>query len=275
MQFYVSHILSIKGMKRCQADVFKYVPPGFNCHAESSYILCLFFPSFYLCFCLQSVVFIPSNNKSALPYKLKSPQVRTLQGGPAIRQQPSIQWTVASLGLKTAASSVPLAHWLMDKALDFTLLKGEESARGAMKSIDPSLNGFVRGFRLANHGWKSPLNKTQLLSKELGQIHQREEGKDNDSSWPDVRCWLHLHAMWDHVNKSNNRQTTVHFPFLLPSLLGGLCLAEAVTWGETLDKKMYTQIWDRKAHLICPQGGSFSYLNSLTVTVSILFHCSS
>lgn len=112
-----------------------------------------------------------------------------------------IQWTVASVGLKTAASSVPLAHWRMDKALDFTLLKEGESARGAMKSIDPSLNGFVRGFRLANHGWKSPLNKAQLLGKELGQIHQREEGKDNDSSWPDMRGWLHLHAVQGLVSK--------------------------------------------------------------------------
>lgn len=150
-------------------------------------------PSFYLRFCLQSVSKVPSiyphicNNKSALPQELKSPQVRAAQGGPPIREQPSIQWTVASLGLKTAASTVPLAHWRMDKALDFTLLKEGESARGAMKSIDPSLNGFVRGFRQANHGWKSPLNKAQLLGKKLGQIHQREEGKDNDSSWPDVR----------------------------------------------------------------------------------------
>ncbi|TNN83243.1 hypothetical protein EYF80_006576 [Liparis tanakae] len=55
----------------------------------------------------------PCNDKSALPQELKSPQ--------------------------------------MDKALDFTLLKEAESAWGAMKSIDPSLNGFVRGFRLANH----------------------------------------------------------------------------------------------------------------------------
>lgn len=188
--------------------------------------------SLYLCFCLPVVSKVPSlyphlcNNKSALPQELKSPQVRAVQGGPPIREQPSIQWTVASLGLKTAASTVPLAHWRMDKALDFTLLKEGESARGAMKSIDPSLNGFVRGFRLANHGWKSPLNKAQLLSKELGQIHQREEGKDNDSSWPDVSRWLHSHLMWDHVN-NNSRQTDKRSLFSLSSTIAlwGLSLA--------------------------------------------------
>lgn len=121
-------------------------------------------------------IYAPYNNKSALLQELKSPQVRAVQGGPAIREQSSIQWTVASLGLKTAASTVPLAHWRMDKALDFTLLKEGESARGAMKSIDPSLNGFVRGFRLANHGWKSPLNKAQLLAEKLGRFI-REKAK--------------------------------------------------------------------------------------------------
>lgn len=131
-------------------------------------------PSFYPHFCLQSVSKVSSiyphicNNKSALPQELRSPQVRAAQGGPPIREQPSIQWTVASLGLKTAASTVPLAHWRMDKALDFTLLKEGESARGAMKSIDPSLNGFVRGFRQANHGWKSPLNKAPAPLQEAG-----------------------------------------------------------------------------------------------------------
>lgn len=48
------------------------------------------------------------NYKSALPQELKGPQVRAVQGGPAITEQPSIQWT--SPGLKTAASTVPLAH---------------------------------------------------------------------------------------------------------------------------------------------------------------------
>lgn len=193
---------------------------------------------FYLHFCLEAVSKVPSlyphlcNNKSALPQELKSPQVRTVQGGPAIREQPSIQWTVASLGLKTAASTVPLAHWRMDKALDFTLLKEGESARGAMKSIDPSLNGFVRGFRLANHSWKSPLNKAQLFSKELGQIHQREEGKDNDSSWPDVRRWLHSHVMWDHVNNNNSRANSLLS--LSPAVpLWGLRLAEVSKYRQT------------------------------------------
>jgi len=188
-----------------------------NVYTLASEVTCIFFslslPPFYLSFCLQAESKVPRlyphlcNNKSALPQELKSPQVRAVQGGPPIREQPSIQWTVASLGLKTAASTLPLAHWQMDKALDFTLLKERESARGAMKSIDPSLNGSVRGFRLANHGWESPLNKAQLLSKELGQIHQREEGKDNDSSWPDVRLRLHSHVTWDHVcNNNNNKQ---------------------------------------------------------------------
>lgn len=177
-------------------------------------------------FCLQAVSKVPSlnlhlcKNKSAMPKELKSPQVRALQGGPSIQEQPSIQWTVASLGLKTAASTFPLAHWRMDKALDFTLLKEGESARGAMKSMDPSLNGFVRGFRLANRSWKSPLNKAQLLSKELGQTHRREGGKDNDSSWPDMRHWLHLRVMWDHVNNNNSQTNKSFASFLLPSFFG-------------------------------------------------------
>lgn len=45
----------------------------------------------------------------------------------------------------------------MDKALDFTLLKEGESAWGAMKSIDPSLNGFVRGFRPSKPRLKEPI----------------------------------------------------------------------------------------------------------------------
>lgn len=177
-------------------------------------------PSYYLRVCLQTESKGPSlypylcNNKSALPQELKSPQVRAVQGGCPIREQPSIQWTVASLGLKSAASTVPLAHWRMDKALDFTLLKEAESARGAMKSIDPSLNGFVRGFRLANHGWKSPLNKAQLLNKELRQIHQREEGKDNDSSWPDGGRLLHSHVMRDPVNNNNGRLFSLSSAFI-------------------------------------------------------------
>lgn len=200
--------------------------------------------TFYLSFCLQAVSKVPSiyphlcYNKSALPQELKSPQVRAAQGGPHIREQPSIQWTVASLGLKTAASTVPLAHWRMDKALDFTLLKEGESARGAMKSIDPSLNGFVRGFRLANHGWKSPLNKAQLLSKKLGQIHQREEGKDNDSSWPDARRWLCLHVMRDHV-VNNNRQTNSLFSLSPAISLGTVACTRSYMWTDT---------WTHSAH---------------------------
>lgn len=89
----------------------------------------------------------------------KGPWVEALQGG--LAYQPLAERTVdsgISRIIKSAASSVPLAHWRMDKALDFTLLKEGKRARGAMKSMDPSLNGFVRGFCLANHGWKSPLN---------------------------------------------------------------------------------------------------------------------
>lgn len=261
----LSCILSMKGVTSCQADVFVFVRRSFYFRTKC---LCVLFLSLSLCpFSIYVAVCSPRcnglnpylcNNKSALPYKLKSPQVRALLGGPPIRQQPSMQWTLASLGLKTAASSVPLAHWRMDKALDFTLLKEGESARGAMKSIDPSLNGFVRGFRLANHGWKSPLNKAQLLSKELGQIHQRE-GRDNDSSWPDVRRWLHMHAMWDHDNNSK-QHTEGQTVFLLPSLFGD-CVLQKQTCGQI----MYTQFWVRKVELLFPQGESFSYLNGCTI----------
>lgn len=274
----------MKGATSCQADVFEFVPRRFYFTTESTCVLFLSLSLFfYLRFCLQSVSKLPGlyphlcNNKSALPYKLKSPQVRALQGGPAIRQRPSIQWTVASLGLKTAASSVPLAHWRMDKALDFTLLKEGESARGAMKSIDPSLNGFVRGFRLANHGWKSPLNKALLLSKELGQIHQREEGKDNDSSWPDVRRWLHLHAMRDHVNNSNNRQTdkqSFSSSFFCHLSLGIASCRSSYMWTDTWAFNVHTNL-GQKSWVDSPAGWAIflpKQSHNLLLTAFSLFH---